>query len=65
MYDVMKKFTFYLPEQQMEKIRKLSKQTGLSVSELLRRAIDDLFAKYVPNIQSQDNNRQENRSNLW
>ncbi len=42
----MKKFTFYLPEQQMEKTRKLSKQTGLSVSELLRRAIDDLLAKY-------------------
>ena len=46
----------------MENIRKLSKQTGLSVSELLRRAIDDLLAKYVPNIQIQDNNRQENRS---
>ena len=57
----MIKFTFYLPEQQMENIRKLSKQTGLSVSELLRRAIDDLLAKYVPNIQSQDNHRQENR----
>ena len=67
----MTKFTFYLPEQQMERIRKLSKQTGLSVSELLRRAIDDLLAKYedrftgvnhVPNIQSQDNHRQEKRS---
>jgi len=58
----MTKFLFYLPEQQMENMRKLSKQTGLSISELLRRAIDDLLAKYVPNIQSQDNNRQENGS---
>ena len=47
----------------MENIRKLSKQTGLSVSELLRRAIDDLLAKYVPNIQSQDNYRQQKESN--
>ena len=53
----MTKFTFYLPEQQMENIRKLSKQTGLSVSELLRRAIDDLLAKYVSNIQSKNNNQ--------
>ena len=62
-YVIMTKFTFYLPEQQMESIRELSKQTGLSISELLRRAIDDLLAKYVSDIQSQDNNRQENGSN--
>ena len=59
----MMKFLFYLPEQQLENIRKLSKQTGLSVSELLRRAIDDLLAKYVSNIQSQDNYQQQNESN--
>ena len=59
----MMKFLFYLPERQMENLRKLSKQTGLSISELLRRAIDDLLAKYVSDIQSQDNNRQEHGSN--
>jgi Arc/MetJ-type ribon-helix-helix transcriptional regulator len=56
----MKRYTFYLPEQQMEQLRKVSKHKGLSVSELLRRAIDDLLAKYVSDIQSKDNNRQEN-----
>jgi len=59
----MKRYNFYLPEQQMEKLQELSKQTGLSVSELIRRAIDKLLDAYVPHIQSQDNNKQGNRSN--
>ena len=59
----MKRYTFYLPEQQMEQLRKVSKHKGLSVSELLRRAIDELLKSYVSDIQSQDNNRQENRGN--
>ncbi|MBC8233662.1 ribbon-helix-helix domain-containing protein [bacterium] len=59
----MERRNFYLPKQQIEGLKKLSKQTGLSMSELLRRAIDNLLNSYVSDIQSQDNNRQENRSN--
>ena len=59
----MKRYTFYLPKQQMEQLRKVSKHKGLSVSELLRRAIDELLKSYVSDIQSQDNNQQENGSN--
>lgn len=35
----MKKFNFYLPEQQIKALGKLSKQTGISISEHIRRAI--------------------------
>ena len=59
----MKRYNFYLPEQQVDSLRNVSKQTGLSVSELLRRAIDELLKSYVSNIQSQDNNRQKSGSN--
>jgi metal-responsive CopG/Arc/MetJ family transcriptional regulator len=37
----MKKVNHYLPEQQIEALVKLSKQTGISVSEHIRRAISD------------------------
>jgi predicted DNA-binding protein len=56
----MKRHDFYLPKQQIEKLRKLSEETGLSMSELLRRAIDNFLNSYVSNLQSQDNSRQAN-----
>lgn len=37
----MKKFNHYLAERQIQKLNALSRHTGLSVSELLRRAIDE------------------------
>lgn len=41
----MKRTNFYLSEIQIKKLEQLSKKTGLSMSELLRRAIDEYFEK--------------------
>ena len=59
----MKRYNFYFPEEQIETLRKISKDIGISMSELIRRAIDNLIKDYVSNIQSQDNYRQQNESN--
>ena len=41
----MKRFNFYLTENQINKLKSLSKKTGLKISELVRRAIDDYLEK--------------------
>ncbi|WP_083758019.1 ribbon-helix-helix domain-containing protein [Polaromonas naphthalenivorans] len=46
MYDVgMKRTNIYLTEPSVERLQALSAQTGLSVAELIRRAIDDFLKK--------------------
>jgi predicted DNA-binding protein len=37
----MKRTNIYLPEQVLKKLRALSKKVGVSVAELVRRALDD------------------------
>lgn len=39
----MKLFSFTLPIQQIKKMKEHSKKTGLSIAEILRRAIDKYF----------------------
>jgi len=41
----MIKLNFYLPKPQLEKLQKESRETGLSIAELIRRAIDLYFRK--------------------
>jgi arsenate reductase-like glutaredoxin family protein len=41
----MKRVDYYLTESQIEQLKKLSKQSGLSVSEIIRRALDKYFEK--------------------
>jgi len=41
----MKKTNLYLTEPSIAKLQELAKQTGLSVAELIRRAIDDFLKK--------------------
>ncbi len=41
----MKKMNLYLPEQQIEALQALSKKTGISVSEHIRRAVSEYLAK--------------------
>ena len=41
----MKRVNYHLTELQIEKLKKLSKQTGLSIAELIRRAIDEYIKK--------------------
>jgi len=41
----MKRKLHHLTEKQIEGLKKLSKETGLSVAELIRRAIDDYLDK--------------------
>ncbi len=37
---------FYLTDLQIRELKKVSKKTGLSVSEIIRRAIDEHLEKY-------------------
>jgi len=41
----MKRVNYHLTELQLKQLKKLSKQTGLSVAELIRRAIDKYLGK--------------------
>jgi predicted DNA binding CopG/RHH family protein len=41
----MKRVNYHLTEKQIESFKKLSKETGLSVAELIRRAIDDYLRR--------------------
>lgn len=44
----MKRINFYLTDKQTGRLRLLSQETGLSVSELVRRAIDIYLRKESP-----------------
>lgn len=41
-----KRVGFYLTDLQIKELKKVSKKTGLTVSELIRRAIDEHLGKY-------------------
>ena len=41
-----KRVGFYLTEVEIKRLRMVSKKTGLSVSELIRRAIDEYLERY-------------------
>ena len=41
----MKRFNYFYTAKQIEELKKLSTETGLSVSELIRRAIDEYTQK--------------------
>lgn len=41
----MKRVNYYLPENQIKRLVELSKRTGLSMSELIRRALDEFFER--------------------
>lgn len=44
MYNIhtMKRYNFFLPESQMDFLKKISELTGISVSEIIRRGLDYL-----------------------
>lgn len=49
MYDMtMKRTNIYLTQQSIDALRKEQKKTGLSVAELVRRAIEDFLRKQKP-----------------
>jgi len=54
----------YLTETQVETMKFLAEQDGVKISEIMRRALDFYlgYRIYVSNLQSQDNNRQKNRT---
>ena len=41
----MKKVNYYVTENEFKKLKKMSEKTGLTVSEIIRRAIDEYFGK--------------------
>ena len=49
---LMKKYNLYLSEQQIDTLNLLSEQKGLSVSEIIRRALDEYIEKELNKIQS-------------
>lgn len=41
----MKRISYHLTDAQIKRLKELSEQTGLSVAELIRRAIDEYVKK--------------------
>jgi len=41
----MKRTNFFFPEQMLKRIRTESKKTGLSISELIRRAVEEYLVR--------------------
>lgn len=41
----MKRINYHLTELQIEQLKELSRKTGLSVAELIRRAVDEYMKK--------------------
>jgi predicted DNA-binding protein len=41
----MKRTNIHLPTQTLDKLKTMSEKTGLSVAELIRRAVDDYLKK--------------------
>jgi predicted DNA-binding protein len=44
-----KRMNFYLAEIQIKRLKSISKKTGLSASEILRRAIDEYWERFRGN----------------
>lgn len=42
-----KRVNFYLTDIQIRRLKMMSKKTGLSASEILRRAIDEYWERYM------------------
>ena len=43
---MMKRFNFYISDVQLKRLRALAKKSGLTTSEILRRAIDEYWEKF-------------------
>ena len=43
----MKRTNYYYPDQMLNRLKKISAETGLPVSEIIRRAIDKLLEEEV------------------
>lgn len=41
-YTIMKRYNFFLPESQIDFLKRISDLTGISVSEIIRRGLDYL-----------------------
>jgi hypothetical protein len=41
----MRRVNYHLTEQQLQALRQLAEKTGLTVAELIRRAVDDFLKK--------------------
>jgi predicted DNA-binding protein len=43
----MKRMNFYLADLQIRRLKAINKKTGLPLSDILRRAIDEYWEKYI------------------
>lgn len=57
----MKKYNLYLSEQQINALNLLSEQKGLSVSEIIRRALDEYIEKESNKTKLLDKNKEINK----
>jgi len=46
----MKSITFFFAQRQIKELKEMSKDTGLNVSELVRRAVDTLLEKHQEKV---------------
>lgn len=51
--NIMKRVNYHLTDQQIKRLKQYSKETGLSVAELIRRAIDEYLDKKIKPIRSE------------
>jgi predicted DNA-binding protein len=54
----MKRMNFYLADMQIKRLKSLQKKTGLPLSDILRRAIDDYWEKYERKARYQNNDNE-------
>jgi len=54
---IMKRVNFYLTDKEINALKIISKETGLSVSELVRRTVDAFIKKHEKNIPIQGDNK--------
>lgn len=47
----MKRVDYYLTDPQVERLKQLTETTGLTTSELIRRAVDEYLDKHLPLVE--------------
>lgn|GEM_PF-2460379 len=63
----MKRYNLYISDNQLETFTKLSENKDISVSELMRRALDDYISKEIrePEVQYGKTSTKSKRTRKW
>ncbi len=55
----MRRVNYHLTEGQIERLQRLAQKTGLSVAEIIRRAVDDYLDKKTNRMKKEENKKSE------